>query len=225
MNGRLYRSRDERILAGVAGGLAEQFNVDPSLVRIVWLVLAIATAGVAVFFYVVMAFIVPSEPAGDDRWSAWQDRAGAGPPSKPGASTADGPSGPAAAAGSPGPPPDSMSSGAGQAGATARGGAATTAGAGQPASADPAWRAGSPWATRSDAKDARRQARAPGNGSRSDGFGAVLIGLILVLAGGYLLVRAYIPSIDVDTLWPILVVIIGVLLLLGSVRRSPGPSS
>ena len=39
MNGRLYRSRRERMLAGVAGGLAEQWNVDPSLVRLVWALL------------------------------------------------------------------------------------------------------------------------------------------------------------------------------------------
>jgi phage shock protein C len=36
VNGRLYRSRRDRMLAGVAGGLAEMWDADPSLVRIVW---------------------------------------------------------------------------------------------------------------------------------------------------------------------------------------------
>ena len=35
MDDRLYRSRDERMIAGVAGGLAERLDLDPSLVRII----------------------------------------------------------------------------------------------------------------------------------------------------------------------------------------------
>ena len=36
VNRRLYRCRDNRVLAGVAGGVAEYFDVDPSLVRLFW---------------------------------------------------------------------------------------------------------------------------------------------------------------------------------------------
>ena len=39
MGTRLYRSRDDRMLAGVAGGLAEIWDADPSLVRILWAIL------------------------------------------------------------------------------------------------------------------------------------------------------------------------------------------
>ena len=39
MNDRLYRSRSDRMLAGVAGGLAEHFDLDPSLVRVLWAIL------------------------------------------------------------------------------------------------------------------------------------------------------------------------------------------
>ena len=61
---RLYRSPDDRMLAGVAGGLAEMLDVDPSLVRIVWAVLIVLTGGLAFLVYVVMAIVVPERPSG-----------------------------------------------------------------------------------------------------------------------------------------------------------------
>jgi phage shock protein C len=63
---RLYRSRDDRMLAGVAGGLAEILDADPSLVRIVWALLAVFTGGLAILVYIVMAIVVPEAPA---NWS------------------------------------------------------------------------------------------------------------------------------------------------------------
>ena len=61
MNERLYRSRSDRMIAGVAGGLAETWNLDPSLVRIVWAVLVPLTGFIALLVYVVMAIVVPEE--------------------------------------------------------------------------------------------------------------------------------------------------------------------
>jgi len=61
---RLYRSRDDRMLTGVAGGVADSLDTDPSLVRIVWVVLAFLTGGIAVIVYIVMAIVVPEAPAG-----------------------------------------------------------------------------------------------------------------------------------------------------------------
>jgi len=61
MNGHLFRSRDDRMLAGVAGGLAELWNADLSLVRIVWAVLVILTGGIALLVYLVMAIVVPED--------------------------------------------------------------------------------------------------------------------------------------------------------------------
>ncbi len=61
MNGHLFRSRDDRMLAGVAGGLAELWDADPSLVRIVWALLIPLTGGVALVVYIVMAIVVPEE--------------------------------------------------------------------------------------------------------------------------------------------------------------------
>src|SRR3970040_573945 len=62
MDDRLYRSRDERMIAGVAGGLAERLDLDPSLVRIIWAVLVLPTGFLALLVYVVMAIVVPEEP-------------------------------------------------------------------------------------------------------------------------------------------------------------------
>lgn len=64
MADRLYRSQADRILAGVSGGLAERYGLDPSLVRITWVVLALLTGGLAIVVYVVAAFVVPEGPPG-----------------------------------------------------------------------------------------------------------------------------------------------------------------
>jgi phage shock protein C len=61
---RLYRSPDDRMLAGVAAGVAEALDTDPSLVRIVWVVLAFLTGGIALVVYIVMAIVVPERPSG-----------------------------------------------------------------------------------------------------------------------------------------------------------------
>jgi phage shock protein C len=61
---RLYRSRDDRILAGVAGGVAEHLDADPSIVRIVWAILIFPTGGLALLAYIVMAIVVPERPFG-----------------------------------------------------------------------------------------------------------------------------------------------------------------
>jgi phage shock protein C len=61
MGTRLYRSRRDRVLAGVAGGLAEVWGADPSLVRIIWALLVVFTGGLALVVYIVMAIVVPDE--------------------------------------------------------------------------------------------------------------------------------------------------------------------
>jgi phage shock protein C len=61
MSRRLFRSRDDRMLAGVAGGLAELWDADPSLVRVVWAILVPFTGGFALLAYVIMALVVPEE--------------------------------------------------------------------------------------------------------------------------------------------------------------------
>ena len=63
MNRRLYRCRENRVLAGVAAGVAEFFDLDPTLVRILWF-LSIFVGGLGILLYIGMAIIVPLEPAG-----------------------------------------------------------------------------------------------------------------------------------------------------------------
>jgi phage shock protein C len=60
---RLYRSRSDRILAGVAGGLAELWNLDPAIVRVAWAVLVPVTSGLALLAYIVLAIVVPEAPS------------------------------------------------------------------------------------------------------------------------------------------------------------------
>lgn len=62
MRDRLYRSREERVVFGVAGGVAEWLDVDPALVRIVFALLVFA-GGIGFFLYIVMAVVVPEGPA------------------------------------------------------------------------------------------------------------------------------------------------------------------
>src|SRR5262245_34027439 len=63
MRERLYRSRSDRMLFGVAGGMARYLDLDPSLVRIVWALLVIA-GGAGILLYVIAAIVIPEEPLG-----------------------------------------------------------------------------------------------------------------------------------------------------------------
>jgi phage shock protein C len=61
---RLYRSPTDRVIAGVAGGLATWLRIDPSIVRVAWVVLAILSGGIFLLVYIVMMIVVPLPPAG-----------------------------------------------------------------------------------------------------------------------------------------------------------------
>ena len=62
---RLQRSRTDRKIAGVVGGLASYTGLDPSVLRIVYFILTLLTGFVpGIFLYLVMTFIVPIEPKG-----------------------------------------------------------------------------------------------------------------------------------------------------------------
>jgi phage shock protein C len=63
MNRRLSRCRENRVIAGVASGVAEFFGIDPTLVRVLWFV-SIFFGGVTLLLYIGLAIIVPLEPVG-----------------------------------------------------------------------------------------------------------------------------------------------------------------
>lgn len=165
MDDRLYRSRHERMISGVAGGLAERLDVDPSIVRVIWVLLVLPTGFLALLAYVVMAIVVPEEPP----------------------------------AGAPAAEPPAAQAAAGE--------------AAREAPTAPAWPDAR--AQRRAEREARRAAR------RADGGGgAVVLGGILVVVGALFLARQFLPELDFDLLWPIALVVIGVALVLGSVRRT-----
>ena len=58
---RLYRARKERMIAGVCGGLAQYLGVDPSLVRLVFLLLGL-TVGGGFLAYLICWIVIPEEP-------------------------------------------------------------------------------------------------------------------------------------------------------------------
>jgi phage shock protein C len=61
MEKRLYRSRQNRVIAGVCGGLGDYFNIDPTVVRLVFL-LSIIFLGVSAWIYLLALIIMPNEP-------------------------------------------------------------------------------------------------------------------------------------------------------------------
>lgn len=63
MERRLYKSNENKLLDGVCGGVAEYFAIDPTLVRLAW-VLFTAMGGAGFLAYIVAAIIIPRRPDG-----------------------------------------------------------------------------------------------------------------------------------------------------------------
>ena len=62
-NKKLYRSKEDRIIFGVMGGFGKYFDVDPTILRVIYVVFAIFTACLpGILAYVLMALIIPEEP-------------------------------------------------------------------------------------------------------------------------------------------------------------------
>ena len=178
MSRRLYRSVQDRRIGGVAAGTAEYFDIDPSIARVLWVLLAIFTGGAFLIAYLVMWAVVPEEP--------WDPDTIVGTASVPGQA----PSGDAA------PGENAATSGAARRGAAA--------------GAEP------PQAHRYRLRRGR-----PSSVSHSGPSGRVILGAILILIGGWALAREFIPGFNWGLLWPIGLVVIGVIILLAAVRR-PG---
>ncbi len=62
---RLYRSYSSRMLGGVCGGMGEYFDVDPTVVRVIAVILGLASAGWAVIAYIIGWIIIPEELPGE----------------------------------------------------------------------------------------------------------------------------------------------------------------
>ena len=164
MNRRLYRSVADRRIGGVAAGTAAYFDIDPSISRVLWLLLAFFSGGVFLVVYLIMWAIVPEEPY----------------PAAGAVAT------PAAAALTAAPPSDEASE-------------ETPAGAGEAAPAS--------W---------------PPPAARASGGpdGRVILGAILILIGAWFLAAEFLPWLNWDLVWPIGLVVIGILVLATALRRS-----
>jgi phage shock protein C len=165
MNRRLYRSRRDSMLGGVAGGVADYFDMDPSIVRVGWAVLALVTGGIFLVLYIVMWIVVPEGPSAATVAQAGE---GAAPPADPGTE--------------------------------APGTGATP----------PAASSASTWEVQ------EQRLRRGGSG------GAVIFGVILIGLGVWFLIDQFVPDVDTDLLWPVALVVLGIVLLIIALRR---PSS
>lgn len=174
MNRRLYRSRTDTILGGVAAGVADYLDADPALVRVAWAVLIPLTSGLAFIAYIVGWIVVPEAPAATAPLVGASSSQSAGAPGD-GAEESAGPDG--------------------------------SAGAGADADADASGAAG---------------AVSPSATSRRSGENraGLWVGIGLILLGGWFLLRDYLPAIDGGFIWPLLIVGIGVLILVGAMRRT-----
>jgi phage shock protein C len=150
MNRRLVRSRTDRVIGGVAAGLADYLNADPALVRIAWALLIPLTGGAALLAYIVAWIVVPEA--------------------------------------TPIPAP-SASAGEGEGTESGQALADTTSPATRPASGES--RAG------------------------------LVVGTGLVLIGVWFLVREYLPDIDWSLVWPAVLIGIGAIVLVATMRRRP----
>lgn len=220
MNQRLYRSRDDRMIGGVAGGVADYLNLDPSLVRVVWAILTIFSGGLLLVLYIIMLVIVPEEPYD---WNAAGGSAGP-PPTPPPPPVIPGWTAPGQEPASGTGAPVVAAAALAEAGATADEGSDGPQGQG-PAAEAAAWipptavaAAPTDWRAQREAERAARR----GERRRGDSFGAVIFGLILVLVGGFFLVQMYLPDIDTARFWPVVLVVIGVVFLILSFRPGPG---
>jgi len=188
---RLYRCRYDRQIAGVAGGMAEYLDVDPTLVRILWIV-SIFFGGFTILLYILMAFIVPLEPVGYGLVAAPGTGGMAGPGGTPGEAAGDAAG--EAATGEGVPPAE---------GATHQGFAPI----------DPQ---ASHWAFHAAAAGAQhRHEGGPGRGWLLTTFG-----ILLIVFGGIALVGPLIPGwIGGIHLGPAFLLALGVALLAASLRR------
>ncbi len=60
MNKRIYKNREKKMLCGVCAGLAEYFDIDPTIVRVLWAVVSLGY-GIGLLAYIVCAIVFPDK--------------------------------------------------------------------------------------------------------------------------------------------------------------------
>ena len=212
MDKRLYRSRTDRMISGVCGGIAEYFAIDPTIVRLATVALLLVTSGAVFLIYIVMAIVVPEMPA-------------QGEPDSPRAMTTE-----EISAGAQGFARDIQTAahkavgGAAGAGGTASGAVPADA----PVETPPVEGAEPPQPATPPADGAEQQSQAAPAASaasehRSGGTGAMLIGVLLIAFGLLVFVQR---TVGLDLLsmgWrlfvPGVIILLGVLILIRALRK------
>lgn len=190
----LYRSATDRVVGGVAAGVAEYVEQDPALVRIVIGLLVLVTGGAAAILYLVLWLVLPEGPAegstelGPSYLEQWLGEGRRRTPEPPPAATSDAaPVSAQAAAVAPG---------------TASVAEETPSEAPEPPSAPTPPQTASP-------APAHAQAQ-----TRSGGLGAARwLGLLLIGVGALMLAVRYAPDVDAAMLWPLIIVGAGLLMI------------
>lgn len=71
---KIYRSKSQRIISGVCGGIAHYFNIDPTIVRLVWVLVSIfSTAIPGLIIYLICVIVIPDEPDSIDTTGYYYD--------------------------------------------------------------------------------------------------------------------------------------------------------
>jgi phage shock protein C len=205
---RLYRSDDDRILAGVAGGVAAYFDVDPAIVRIIWFFSVFLTGSLTFWAYLVMIIVVPLEPAEWPPQSPWA------PGGAPAASPSPAGYAPTATGGPPVEGPGG-STGSAESGTNAPSPDPNATPPGTPSlpASDGWW--SSDW--RMQRRQERWQRRADRRPYERGGFG-LAFGLLLILVGGMLVWHQIDPRFDLNLTWPVAIVALGAILVVSSIR-------
>jgi phage shock protein C len=62
---KIFRSRNDKMLAGVCGGIGNYFQVDPSFIRIGWVLATFFSFGIGILVYILLIIVFPEEPTGE----------------------------------------------------------------------------------------------------------------------------------------------------------------
>ena len=153
----LFRSRKDGLIAGVCGGLAEYFNVDPSLVRLIF-ILAVFLGGAGLVVYLVAWLIVPENPEQSPTASFAKNQQMkeevVGELKRVGSSLAE-----------------------------------------------------------------KFEATVEDGEERPERRSTVFVGIALIVIGAAFFLKNFIPWLDLESLWPVFLIGVGVLLLIGAARR------
>lgn len=213
MDNRLTRSHSDRMLTGVAGGMAEYFDLDPVIIRLLWVLGAVFTGGLLLVAYFVMAIIMPSPPDDEDDYE--DDEEDDDLDEEDEAESADDESDADEAADDQG-----EEAADDEAEPKAEGGAAAAAAASTAAASD-APLAESPRERRREARRERRRSRRRSRhrraAARRRGQGAFVIGSILIVIGALALVDQF-SWLSFWQFWPLILIGIGGALILGRMR-------